>query len=96
MRIMGLDLGEKRIGVALSDPLGWTAQGLQVIPVSGSLENSIASIQRIARQYEVERVIVGLPRNMDGSLSPVAKKIKSLPACCQRDWAFLWKCMMSG
>jgi putative Holliday junction resolvase len=76
VRIMGLDLGEKRIGVALSDPLGWTAQGLQVIPVSGSLENSIASIQRIARQYEVERVIVGLPRNMDGSLSPVAKKIK--------------------
>jgi len=73
---MGLDLGEKRIGVALSDPLGWTAQGLQVIPVSGSLENSIASIQTIVRQYEVERIIVGMPRNMDGSLSPLAKKAK--------------------
>ena len=67
---------KKESGWPTLDPLGWTAQGLQVIPVSGSLENSIASIQRIARQYEVERVIVGLPRNMDGSLSPVAKNIK--------------------
>jgi putative Holliday junction resolvase len=73
---MGLDLGEKRIGVALSDPLGWTAQGLEVIPVSGSLENSITPIQNIVRQYEVEKIIIGMPRNMDGSLSPSAIRAK--------------------
>ncbi|HPU35930.1 MAG TPA: Holliday junction resolvase RuvX [Bacillota bacterium] len=76
MRFMGLDLGEKRIGVALSDPLGWTAQGLEVIPVSGSLENSITPIQNIVRQYEVEKIIIGMPRNMDGSLSPSAIRAK--------------------
>ncbi len=74
MRIMGLDLGEKRIGVAVSDPLGWTAQGLQVIAVGGSLKASMASIQELVRQYQVERIVVGLPRNMDGSTGSGAKK----------------------
>lgn len=76
MRVLGLDLGEKRIGVALSDPLGWTAQGLQVIATKSSMNATMASIQEVVRQYEVERVIVGLPRNMDGSPGPGAKKAK--------------------
>ncbi|OPZ74841.1 MAG: putative Holliday junction resolvase [Firmicutes bacterium ADurb.Bin456] len=74
MRIMGLDLGEKRIGVAVSDPLGWTAQGLQVIAVGGSLKAGIASIKELVRQYQVERIVVGLPRNMDGSPGSEAKR----------------------
>ena len=76
MRIMGLDLGDKKIGVALSDPLGWTAQGLEVIPSKGSTEDDIKKIQEVARQYGVERVVVGLPRNMDGSPGPRAKKAR--------------------
>lgn len=73
MRIMGLDLGDKKIGVALSDPLGWTAQGLEVIPSTGSASEDIKKIKEIARQYGVERVVVGLPRNMDGSPGPRAE-----------------------
>lgn len=74
MRIMGLDLGDKRIGVALSDPMGWTAQGLEVITSKGSGNADIMKIKEVARQHEVERVIVGLPRNMDGSPGPRAEK----------------------
>lgn len=76
MRIMGLDLGDKRIGVALSDPMGWTAQGLEVIASKGSSEADIKKIKEVARQYEVERVIVSLPRNMNGSPGPRAEKAR--------------------
>lgn len=77
MRIMGLDLGDKRIGVALSDPMGWTAQGLEVITSKGSTEADIKKIKEVAMQYEVERVVVGLPRNMDGSPGPRAEKARA-------------------
>jgi len=76
MRIMGLDLGDKKIGVAMSDPLGWTAQGLEVIASKGSAEDDLKKIQEVARQYGVEKVVVGLPRNMDGSPGRRAKKAR--------------------
>ncbi|OPY57442.1 MAG: putative Holliday junction resolvase [Pelotomaculum sp. PtaU1.Bin035] len=77
MRIMGLDLGEKRIGVAVSDPMGWTAQGLEVIISKGSSMADIKRIKEVAREYEVGRVVVGLPKNMDGSPGLQAEKIKT-------------------
>lgn len=76
MRILGLDLGDKKIGVAVSDPMGWTAQGLEVIHRKGSSSGVIQRIQEIAGHYEVERIVVGLPRNMDGSPGPRAEKAK--------------------
>jgi putative holliday junction resolvase len=69
IRIAGLDVGDKTIGVALSDELGWTAQGLEVIRRKG-LENDFARLAEIARQFGVERWVVGLPRNMNGTDSP--------------------------
>lgn len=72
---MGLDVGEKTIGVAVSDPLGWTAQGVTTIRRRGNLEEDLEAILRLVQEYHVERVVVGLPRNMNGSLGPQAKKV---------------------
>jgi putative Holliday junction resolvase len=72
VRIGGLDVGDKTIGVALSDELGWTAQGLEVIRRK-SLEQDLARLDEIARQYGVERWVVGMPRNMNGTYGPRAE-----------------------
>ncbi len=77
MRIMGLDLGDKKIGVALSDPLGWTAQGLEVIPSKGSAGADIKKIKEIAGKYKVKKVVVGFPINMNGSPGPRAEKARA-------------------
>ncbi len=75
MRIMGLDVGERRIGVAVSDPLRLTAQGIRVITRAGGGEE-IEEIARLAREYEVGSIVVGLPRNMNGSYGPQAEKVR--------------------
>ncbi|MHB9095095.1 MAG: Holliday junction resolvase RuvX [Eubacteriales bacterium] len=69
MRVMGLDVGNKTIGVALSDPLGWTAQGLEVIRRRG-LNGDLQRLAEIITQNSVDRVVVGLPKNMNGTLGP--------------------------
>ena len=73
MRVLGLDLGEQRIGVAVSDALGWTAQGEKVIENS-SWEQVVAELKSIVAQKEVSKIVVGLPKNMNGSLGPRAEK----------------------
>lgn len=75
MRIMGLDVGEKRIGIAISDPMGWTAQGHSVLQRT-ELEKDLQKIEQICKDYEVEKIVVGLPRNMDGSIGPKALEIQ--------------------
>jgi len=62
---MGLDLGEKTIGVAMSDPLGLTAQGITVIKRSSK---DLEELQRLITDYEVTEIVIGLPRHMNGSL----------------------------
>ena len=74
-RWLGLDLGHVRIGVALSDPLGMTAQPLTVLKSAGTQKDIIA-IGGLVDQYEVTQVIVGLPLNMDGTESATAKKVR--------------------
>lgn len=66
MRIMGIDYGDSRVGIAISDPLGYTAQGLKTLPnkVYSKLMESVVSI---AQEYCVTTIVVGLPKNMDGS-----------------------------
>lgn len=71
LRIGGLDVGDKTIGVALSDELGWMASGLEVIR-RRALEADMARLGEIARQYEVELWVVGMPRNMNGTYGPRA------------------------
>lgn len=70
MRIMGLDLGEKTIGVAMSDPLAITAQGLLVIKRS---KTEMDEMTKLIKDYEVDEIILGYPRNMNGTLGPRAK-----------------------
>lgn len=67
MRVMGLDLGTKTIGVALSDALLWTAQGLKTIQRS---PKEFEELREIVREYEVEEIVVGYPKNMNGTLGP--------------------------
>lgn len=67
MRIMGLDYGDKRIGVAVSDEMGWTAQGLEVIHRK-SEEHDMERISSIIKQYDVTDIVVGLPKNMNGTI----------------------------
>lgn len=71
---MGLDVGEKRVGLALSDELGITAHGLCVI-LRSELDRDLDRIARLAEQHQVDAVVVGLPRNMDGSLGPQAERV---------------------
>jgi putative Holliday junction resolvase len=66
---MALDLGDRRIGVAVSDALGWTAQGVGVVERHRD-GREIGEIERIVREREVSEIVVGLPRNMDGSIGP--------------------------
>ena len=73
LRILGIDLGEKRIGISLCDELGITAQGLPTILSKTEIEN-IESIKNVISQYHIERVVFGLPVNMNGSIGPQAKK----------------------
>ena len=69
MRKMGLDVGDKTIGVAISDELGWTAQGIETIRREGK-KKDYARIEELIKQYEIEEIIVGLPKNMNGTIGP--------------------------
>lgn len=71
MRIMGLDVGSKTVGIALSDELGWTAQGLETLKINEE-ENVFGfdEIGKIIKEYEVSKVVVGLPKNMNGTIGP--------------------------
>jgi len=73
---MGLDIGDKRTGVALSDPLGIIASALTVIERTSD-EAAVKKIIDLARENEVERIVVGMPRSMDGSLGKQAQAVQS-------------------
>jgi len=74
MRSLGLDVGDKRTGVAISDPQGLLAVPLSVI-ASQSEDTSIDAIIKLVGQHRIERIVVGLPRSLDGSLGPQADKV---------------------
>ena len=76
MRSLGLDIGDKRIGVALSDPGGILASPFSIIERSDDTADVAAIIDIVGRQ-QVEQIIIGLPRSMDGSLGIQAKKVES-------------------
>lgn len=74
MRILGLDIGDKTIGVAVSDPLGFTAQGVTTIKRIGK-EKDIEELKKICEEYKVETIVAGLPKNMNGTLGPQSEKV---------------------
>lgn len=74
MRILGLDVGSKTVGVALSDEFGWTAQGLETIKIDEEKsEFGFGRLGQLIKEYGVEQVVIGLPKNMNGTLGPRAE-----------------------
>ncbi|RDU35101.1 Holliday junction resolvase RuvX [Neobacillus piezotolerans] len=77
MRIMGLDVGSKTVGVALSDEFGWTAQGLETIKIDEEKnEFGFERLGQLLKEYGVEQVVIGLPKNMNGTIGPRAEASK--------------------
>ena len=74
MRILAIDFGEKRIGLALSDPLGFTAQGLQTLERQ-NIKQVIAHIAETVKNNQVGEIVIGLPVNMDGSQGFKAQEV---------------------
>lgn len=74
MRILGLDVGDRTIGVAVSDPLGFTAQGITTIRRK-NIEKDLEELKKICEEYNVESIVSGLPKNMNGTLGPQSEKV---------------------
>ena len=76
MRILGLDYGSKTVGVAISDPLGITAQGVETIwrKQENHLRQTLARIEELISEYQVERIVLGYPKNMNNTIGERAQK----------------------
>jgi len=79
MRILALDHGTKRIGIALSDELKMIAQPLEFVPAD-PIQEFFGRLKQIIREKEVEMILIGMPRNMDGSYGPAALKVQEFIA----------------
>lgn len=75
LRILAIDFGERRIGLAISDPLGITAQGLPTIDTRKT-KDFLSFIQNVIQEKKVSKVVVGMPRNMDGSIGFKGEDVK--------------------
>ena len=78
MRIMGLDFGSKTVGVAVSDPLGITAQGVEIVrrKSPNKLRQTLARIDELVHEYGVEELVLGYPKNMNGTEGERCEKTK--------------------
>ncbi len=76
MRIMGLDYGSKTVGVAICDPLGITAQGIETIErkAENKLRQTLARIDELVKEYEVEKIVLGFPKNMNNTIGERGEK----------------------
>jgi putative Holliday junction resolvase len=75
-RILAIDYGERRIGIAISDPLGITAQGLSTIDTR-KIKDVFSHIKNLITEKKVIRVVVGMPRNMNGSMGPKGEEVNN-------------------
>lgn len=73
-RILGIDYGDSRTGIAVSDLMGWTAQGLETIIYKGNMKILLNRIEEIIKEYDIKKIIVGYPRNLNGTIGPRAEK----------------------
>ncbi|HXC61356.1 MAG TPA: Holliday junction resolvase RuvX [Nitrospiria bacterium] len=74
MRILALDVGDRRIGLAISDEMGWTAQALETL-IRKDLKRDLLYLTELILSREVTEVVVGLPRHLDGHIGPQAQKV---------------------
>ncbi len=94
MRILGLDLGSKTLGVAISDELGWTAQGVETIKINEeSRDYNMGRLSEIVNEYGVEKVVLGMPKNMNGTIGPRAEASQQFAQILQKKFdlpVILW------
>ena len=83
---MGLDYGSKTVGVAISDPLGITAQGIETITrkEENKLRKTLARIEELVKEYKVETIVLGLPKNMNNTMGERAEKSLELKEMLER------------
>ena len=75
MRLMGMDVGSRTVGIAVSDQLGWTAQGVEIIPTNEDEgEFGISRVKELVSQYEVAGFVIGLPKNMNNTEGPCGSR----------------------
>lgn len=82
-RILAMDVGDKTIGLAISDPLGITAQGLKTIKRT-NLQEDLEEIREVLNNYDVDHVVLGLPINMNGTIGPQGDKVKEFAKNLER------------
>ena len=86
IRIMGLDFGSKTVGVAVSDPLGYTAQGVETIVrrEENKLRQTCQRIEALIKEYEITSIVLGYPKNMDDSVGERARKTEEFKTMLER------------
>lgn len=94
MRIMGLDVGSKTVGIAISDALGWTAQGIETIQINENKEMfGMERIRELVKEYEVTSFVVGYPKNMNNTIGPRGEASEQYAALLEEEFGFpvtLW------
>ncbi|ALF11618.1 Holliday junction resolvase RuvX [Parageobacillus thermoglucosidasius] len=94
MRALGLDLGTKTLGVAVSDELGWTAQGIETISIDEEQgEYGLKRLREIIDEYKVDTIVVGFPKNMNGTVGPRAEASQRFAKILEQEFALpviLW------
>ena len=95
MRIMGLDYGSKTVGVAISDALGLTAQGIEIIrrTQENKLRQTLARIEALVKEYEVTAIVLGFPKNMNNTIGDRAEKSLAFKEMLERRTGldvFMW------
>ncbi len=86
MRVMGLDFGSKTVGVAVSDSLRITAQGLEIIrrEQENKLRRTLARIEELVKEYEVEEIVLGYPKNMNNTIGERGEKTEEFKGMVER------------
>lgn len=77
-RVLGIDYGEVRVGLAISDELGITAQGLDTLVINGSIKKLISHIIFLYESYDIDTIVFGYPKNMNGTMSEKTKKVDEI------------------
>lgn len=94
MRIMGLDVGSKTVGIAISDAFGWTAQGIETIKIDESIEQfGLNRIEELVKLHEISSFVVGYPKNMNNSIGPRAEASEKFAEMLRTTFnmpVFLW------
>src|SRR5690606_15438046 len=94
MRIMGLDVGSKTVGVAISDAFGWTAQGIETVKINEAIDDfGLERLGELIGQYQITEIVVGYPKNMNNSIGPRALASEKFAALLKEAYALpvvLW------